>query len=46
MGYVEGIHFNFRKISWGVNGKEFQNDAKENKEIYEKSQYVELSAEG
>jgi hypothetical protein len=46
MGYVEGIHFSFRKISWGVNGKEFQNDAKENKEIYEKSQYVELSAEG
>ncbi len=46
MGYVEGIHFSFRKISWGVNGKEFQNDAKESKEIYEKSQYVELSAEG
>ena len=46
MGYVEGIHFNFRKISRGVNGKEFANDAKENMKIYEKSQYVELSAEG
>ncbi|MBM3428117.1 MAG: hypothetical protein FJX95_04980 [Bacteroidetes bacterium] len=46
MGYVEGIHFNFRKISWGVNGKEFANDAKENMKIYEKYQYVELSAEG
>ncbi len=46
MGYVEGIHYKFRKISWGVNGKEFENDAKENRTIYEKSQYVELTAEG
>ena len=46
MGYEEGIHYKFRKIDSGVNGKAYDNDAKENKDIYERYQYVELSAEG
>jgi hypothetical protein len=46
MGYEEGIHYKFRKIDSGVNGKEYENDAKENKDVYERYQYVELSAEG
>jgi flagellar motor protein MotB len=46
MGYEEGVHYKFRKIDSGVNGKEYENDAKENKDIYERYQYVELSAEG
>jgi outer membrane biosynthesis protein TonB len=46
MGYEEGVHYKFRKIDSGVNGKEYENDAKENKDVYERYQYVELSAEG
>ena len=46
MGYEEGLHYKFRKIDSGVNGKEYENDAKENKDVYERYQYVELSAEG
>lgn len=46
MGYEEGLHYKFRKVDSGVNGKEYENDAKENKDIYERYQYVELSAEG
>lgn len=45
-GYEEGVDFVFGRITAGVNGKEFENDAKEKKEEYEKHQYVELIAEG
>ena len=46
MGYEEGVHYRFRLVRSEVNGKEFENDARENREEYEKYQYVQLSAEG
>lgn len=46
LGYQEGVHYRFRNVKSEVNGKEFENDARQNKEEYEKYQYVQLSAEG
>jgi hypothetical protein len=46
LGYEEGVHYRFRLVKSEVNGKEFENDARQNKEEYEKYQYVQLSAEG
>jgi len=46
LGYIEGVHFRFRNVKSEVTGKEYENDARKNREEYEKYQYVQLSAEG
>jgi hypothetical protein len=45
-GFKEGTHFTFGTPVKLVQGKKYENDAKENKAIYEQFQYIKIKVEG
>lgn len=46
LGYKKGVNFTFAKSLPLVQGKEYENDAKSNKTIYEQFQYIKIKVEG
>lgn len=45
-GYKEGENYSFGEPSKKVQGKEFENDAKQNRLLYEQFQYVKIKVKG
>jgi len=46
LGYKLGEHFSYGTPAKLVQGKKYENDAKENKTIYEQFQYIKIKVEG